>query len=88
MDMYRKVAGVQYQPDGETAVSEGSEVQKVPDFVPDPKEIAKILGVSAEEAQVLRDDKDALLRKLRQRIDEINEEEDEEEAMMESVGGV
>eukprot|EP00442_Polarella_glacialis_P050681 CAMPEP_0115049682 /NCGR_PEP_ID=MMETSP0227-20121206/1347_1 /TAXON_ID=89957 /ORGANISM="Polarella glacialis, Strain CCMP 1383" /LENGTH=165 /DNA_ID=CAMNT_0002433419 /DNA_START=1 /DNA_END=495 /DNA_ORIENTATION=+ len=41
MDMYRKVAGVQYQPDGETAVSEGSEVQKVPDFVPDPKEIAK-----------------------------------------------
>mmetsp|Transcript_72776 Transcript_72776/g.133110 ORF Transcript_72776/g.133110 Transcript_72776/m.133110 type:complete len:377 (-) Transcript_72776:1-1131(-) len=57
-------------------------------YTPDPKEIATLLHVDANEAEQLKGDKEALLAKLKIAIDRLNEEEDEEAAMMEAMGGL
>eukprot|EP00930_Biecheleria_cincta_P006840 TRINITY_DN107918_c0_g1_i1.p1 TRINITY_DN107918_c0_g1~~TRINITY_DN107918_c0_g1_i1.p1 ORF type:complete len:592 (+),score=138.64 TRINITY_DN107918_c0_g1_i1:25-1776(+) len=92
MDMYRKVAGAQYQPESsqETEPTGESAVQKTPDWLPEASRISEVLGVSSEEAEELRNDKEKLLRKLRTKIDQLNDEEDEEEAMMhaQAMGGL
>ena len=41
--------------------------------MPDPKKLSDILGISLEVAEVLKDDKPRLLRRLQKRIDELNE---------------
>jgi len=91
MEMYRKLAGAPPEAKG-PAVACGDpstrEVQQVPEYMPDAKEIAKILGVSPEEAEELAESKAKLLARLRDRIDKINEEEDEEAAAMEQMQGM
>eukprot|EP00406_Dinophysis_acuminata_P004399 CAMPEP_0179216832 /NCGR_PEP_ID=MMETSP0797-20121207/3592_1 /TAXON_ID=47934 /ORGANISM="Dinophysis acuminata, Strain DAEP01" /LENGTH=351 /DNA_ID=CAMNT_0020923023 /DNA_START=38 /DNA_END=1089 /DNA_ORIENTATION=+ len=92
MDMYRRLAGAQaageVSGDVEGPSATSGDVEKVPDYTPSVKDIAKVLGVGEDEAEQLRRDKKALLARLRDRIDRINEEEDDEAAMMEQMGGM
>lgn len=87
MEMYRKLAGslssAEFSED--SAIPASSEVTKVPDYRPDPKEVARLLGVDAEETERLMVNKAALLRRLRDKIDQLNEEEDEEMTMLEQM---
>jgi len=57
-------------------------------FVPDTKELAKLLGLEEGVAEDLKTDTKRLLHRLKRKIDELNEEEDEEADLMEQMGGL
>ncbi|CAE7230279.1 Dnajb5 [Symbiodinium pilosum] len=74
LEMYRAVAGSETPANEESpATEELGAVKQNPAFVPDPKKLSDILGISLEVAEVLKDDKPRLLRRLQKRIDELNE---------------
>lgn len=55
--------------------------------MPEPKKISEVLGVSMDKAEMLKDDRDALLKQLAVRINDLNEEEDDEEDFPPSLEG-
>jgi len=57
-------------------------------YVPSVEEISKVLEVETPVAENLKDDREALLIKLTDAIDRLNQEEDDEAAMMEAMGGL
>lgn len=56
-------------------------------YTPTAKEVETVCGVSPQEAEALKDDKETLMELLRVRIEQINNEDDEEE-MMQAMGGM
>merc|ERR1719487_1092616 len=57
-------------------------------YTPTVEEVCKALHVEKAEAEELRTDKDKLLRRLKKAIDRLNEEEDDELAMLEAMGSL